>query len=402
MAMGDGELELGVPVARFDDLVGAGSSFELIGPRGVLVARAPHEVRGVLAGVERATADGCWAGGFVAYEAAGGLDEHLETRAAGAGEPFAELPLAWFALFDEARQVPSLRELPPPRPGHAALQWTIDLGAEAHAVDVEAIRARIAAGDTYECNLTTRLRAVALGDPFELYRCLALAQLGSYNAYLDTGRYVVASASPELFFQWDDELLTTRPMKGTAARGSCTQEDEASAARLQASEKDRAENVMIVDLMRNDLGRVASWGSVEVPELWVLEQFPTVWQLTSTVTARPRPGTGLSQIFEALFPSGSVTGAPKRSTMKLIASLEPTSRGLYCGAIGVVAPPGAAWRARFNVAIRTAVVDRRDDVAVYGSGGAITWDSCASDEYRELLVKAAVLGIDPDRSRSSR
>jgi para-aminobenzoate synthetase/4-amino-4-deoxychorismate lyase len=231
------------------------------------------------------------------------------------------------------------------------------------------------------------------GDPLGLYRDLALRQRGAHNAYLDLGRFAVASASPELFAEVraGGEVLL-RPMKGTARRGRHPAEDERRAQELRASPKERAENLMIVDLLRNDVARVADTGSVQVPGLFTVEHFPTVHQLTSDVTARLRPGIGLLELFTALFPSGSVTGAPKRSSMAVLRELEPTPRGVYCGVVGLVGPPSAPVRLRFSVAIRTAVVDRATGTAVYGTGGGITWGSDAAAEHAELLAKAAVLG----------
>jgi para-aminobenzoate synthetase/4-amino-4-deoxychorismate lyase len=229
------------------------------------------------------------------------------------------------------------------------------------------------------------------GDPLELYRDLALNQRGEYNAYLDLGRFAIASASPELFFQRVGDDLLLRPMKGTAARGRTLSEDRQRARALRNSAKERAENVMIVDLIRNDVARVAEIGGVSVLELCRVERYETVLQLTSDIVARLRPGTGLRELFRAVFPSGSVTGAPKASTMALIRELEPTPRGVYCGAIGFVGPPQARVRARFNVAIRTAVVDRDTGRAVYGVGGGITWSSDAAAEHAEVLAKAAIL-----------
>jgi para-aminobenzoate synthetase/4-amino-4-deoxychorismate lyase len=183
-------------------------------------------------------------------------------------------------------------------------------------------------------------------------------------------------------------------MKGTAARGRTTREDLEQSRVLRSSSKEQAENLMIVDLLRNDLSRVAEIGSVVVDELFSLERYPTVWQMTSQVSARVRPGTALLELFRALFPCGSVTGAPKRRTMQLIDDLEPTPRGVYCGAVGLVAPPSAPFRARFNVAIRTVVVDRGTGAAVYGVGGGITWGSEAARERAEVRAKAAVLAHD--------
>jgi para-aminobenzoate synthetase/4-amino-4-deoxychorismate lyase len=180
-------------------------------------------------------------------------------------------------------------------------------------------------------------------------------------------------------------------MKGTAPRGRTPAEDDEQLARLLGSEKERAENLMIVDLLRNDLGQLAEIGSVQVPALFTPERYETVWQLTSDVTARPRAGTGLVDVFRALFPSGSVTGAPKHRTMQLIRELEHEPRGVYCGAVGIVAPPGHDYRASFNVAIRTVSVDRATGTAVFGTGGGITWGSDAAAEHAELLAKAAIL-----------
>ncbi|WP_369130856.1 aminodeoxychorismate synthase component I [Modestobacter roseus] len=372
------------PGARFDDLV-AGTALRCPPPDQVLVARRADEVAGVLAEVERATAAGSWAFGWLAYEAAPGLDPSLPVAEPADDGP----PLAWFGLCGAPEPVPPVAPSPGGRP---PVRWVPDWTDDEHARAVAAVREHIAAGETYQCNLTDRLRARDVGDPARLYADLALAQRGAYNALLDTGRFVVASASPELFFEWDGARLRTRPMKGTAARGRNTAEDATRAAALRASAKEQAENLMIVDLLRNDVARVAEVGSVAVPELFALERYPTVWQLTSEVTGRTRDDVGLVDVLRALFPCGSITGAPKRRTMQLIADLEPRPRGVYCGAVGLVAPPGAApFRARFNVAIRTVVVDRATGAAVYGVGGGITWGSDPGAERAEVRAKAAVL-----------
>jgi para-aminobenzoate synthetase/4-amino-4-deoxychorismate lyase len=200
------------------------------------------------------------------------------------------------------------------------------------------------------------------------------------------------SASPELFFRVEEDRITTRPMKGTAVRGRWDEEDQAIANRLVASEKDRAENAMIVDLMRNDLGRIAEPGSVRATRMFEPERYETVWQLTSTIEARLRRGLHLSDLFRALFPSGSVTGAPKVASMRLISELEDSPRGLYTGSIGYLAPAGRGEpRANFNVAIRTVVLDAETRSAEYGVGGGITHGSSAAREFEELLAKAQVL-----------
>jgi para-aminobenzoate synthetase/4-amino-4-deoxychorismate lyase len=209
---------------------------------------------------------------------------------------------------------------------------------------------------------------------------------------LDLGRFRVLSASPELFFRIDGDRITTKPMKGTAPRGRWSAEDEEIAARLVASSKERAENAMIVDLLRNDLGRICRTGSVEVERMLEAERFETVWQLTSTIEGDLRPEITLLDTFRALFPSGSVTGAPKVLTTRIIADLEDSARGPYCGAIGYLAPPGSGEpRANFNVAIRTVVLDTQTRTAEYGVGGGVTHESSASGEYEEIVAKARVL-----------
>jgi para-aminobenzoate synthetase / 4-amino-4-deoxychorismate lyase len=361
-------------------------------PHRVLVAERPEEVLDVLTEVQRATDSGQWAFGYVAYEAAAGLDPRLAVHAS---TPLG-MPLIWFGLCDEPIPVAPLEEARAAGVGSAvAAAWRPAWTPAGHAGGVREVRERIAAGDTFQCNLTVRMSGRVVGDPFLLYRDLALGQRGAHNAYLDLGRFAVASASPELFFERRGDEVLLRPMKGTARRGRDRDEDRRLAHELRSSPKERAENVMIVDLMRNDIGRIAEIGSVDVPALFTVERYETVLQLTSDVTARLRPGTGLVELFQALFPCGSVTGAPKASSMEIIRSLEPDPRGVYCGAIGLVGPPDAPVRARFNVAIRTAVVDTSSGEALYGTGGGITWDSEPEAEHAEVIAKAAVLAARP-------
>jgi para-aminobenzoate synthetase / 4-amino-4-deoxychorismate lyase len=377
--------------ARFDDLTPGGTSFRLIGPVGVVEARRPQEVADVIAAAEAATQRGLWAGGFVAYEAAPGLDPALAVRARDPDDPFGDLPLAWFALFEgrERTALPEPRD--DGRAGTAAAAWRPSVDRGRYDAAIAAIRSHIAAGDTYQVNHTLRLRSTVTGDDRGLYRDMCFAQRGAYAAYLNAGRYRICSASPELFFELNEGRLTTRPMKGTAPRGRWPAEDEQIAEKLEASVKDRAENAMIVDLLRNDLGRVSRPGSVGWSEVFAAERYETVWQLTSTVAAQLEAGAGLRDVFAALFPSGSVTGAPKVRSMEIIAGLEDSPRGVYCGAVGVLAPPGHEPAARFNVAIRTVTVDADSGAAEYGVGGGITWDSRAGAEYQETVAKARIL-----------
>jgi para-aminobenzoate synthetase/4-amino-4-deoxychorismate lyase len=374
--------------ARFDDLTGTEPSFRLLEPVGTLEATRIDEVRPVIAAAEAAAARGLWVAGFVAYEAAPGLDPALVVRSRDPGDPLAALPLAWFGMF-AGRQETSL---PVPAPDGPAddTAWRPSVDRATYDRAIARIREHIAAGDTYQVNHTLRLWALLRGDPRGLYRDLCYAQRGRYAAFLSLGRYRVCSASPELFLRLDGDRIVTRPMKGTAPRGRWLAEDEAVRARLQGSVKDRAENAMIVDLLRNDLGRIGR--DVRWSDVFEAERFETVWQLTSTVEATLRPGAGLADVFAALFPCGSVTGAPKVATMGIVAALEDSPRGVYCGTVGYLSPAGAPGpRARFNVAIRTVTHDAETGAAEYGVGGGITWDSRADAEYDETVAKARVL-----------
>ncbi|WP_218974743.1 chorismate-binding protein [Streptomyces sp. NP160] len=377
-------------------------------PRRVVAAHELDQVVPALQEVQAAVAAGSWAVGLVAYEAGAALDRALVARA-----PDRRLPLVWFALVDAPVEVPVVGQPDPAAgpPGWSAGPWAPSTTAEEHAAAVAGVRERIARGETYQVNLTLQLSAPFSGDPEALYADLVHAQRGDHGALLDLRPHgvdaVVASASPEAFFSvvedhdGDDgpdgrlrRRVVTRPMKGTAPRGRSAAEDALALGRLTSSAKERAENVMIVDLLRNDLHRVCDAGSVEVTELLAAQTYPTVHQVVSTVEGRLREGTSTLDLFRALFPCGSVTGAPKASTARAIAELERTPRGVYCGAVGWLAPPGEPVAARFSVAIRTAVVTggTQGPTVSYGTGSGVTWGSRAGAEHREVLAKAAVLG----------
>ena len=249
-----------------------------------------------------------------------------------------------------------------------------------------AIRRKIAAGETYQVNYSFRLRAPFRGDFGALAAALLAAGQTRYGAYLDLGDHALCSLSPELFFRRAGERIVCRPMKGTAPRAATPAADRRIADELQQSAKNRAENIMIVDMVRNDLGRIALPGSIRASKLFALERHATLWQLTSTVSAKTR--ATWPEVFRALFPCASITGAPKVQTAKIIAGLESAPRGIYTGAIGFIAPDG---RAQFNVAIRTLHLDRRRARLEYGTGAGITWDSRAADEWQECRTKALAL-----------
>jgi para-aminobenzoate synthetase / 4-amino-4-deoxychorismate lyase len=382
-------------------------------PREFVTARSLEEVTLGLRRVEQAIVqDGLYAAGFVSYEAAPVFDGSLVVNDDD------QFPLLWFGLYEGVEEV----ELPAPDalndtagaltssrlcvagnpafplgPADAlsrlqvgAPDWQASVRREEFDEAMARIKALIRSGDTYQVNYTYRLRAQFAGNPWNLFLRLVAAQDPPYGTFLDTGEWVICSASPELFFRLDGTRIECRPMKGTAARGRTQAEDLAQAQALQASEKERAENVMIVDMVRHDLGRVAQTGSVKVASLFDVERYPTIWQMTSTVEAQTEAGLG--EIFQALFPVASVTGAPKVRTMQIIADLEPLPRRLYTGALGFFAP---GRRAQFNVVIRTLLVNRKTGCAEYGVGSGITWDSDPESEWQECRAKARILAPQP-------
>ena len=353
-------------------------------PVRVVCVKEPGDVLAALHEVETAVSThNLYAAGFLSYEASAAFG--LSVHSAGDDAP----PPLWFGLYERPRppRFQATESRQPRRSGGYQLgEWQPAIGQETYQSAIKSIKTQIAVGNTYQVNYTFPLKTSFQGEPWGLFSDLALAQNGGYAAYVDTGRHVVCSASPELFFRRDGDVLTAKPMKGTAVRGQTPAEDDENAAWLQQSEKNRAENVMIVDMIRNDMGRVAETGSVQVPRLFDVERYPTVLQMTSTVTAKTK--ASLTEIFQAMYPCASITGAPKVNTMKIIRELEPEPRGVYTGAIGYIAPDGVA---QFNVAIRTVTVDRERETAVYNVGSGVIWDSDAQEEYEECLLKAKVL-----------
>jgi para-aminobenzoate synthetase/4-amino-4-deoxychorismate lyase len=354
-------------------------------PREILEAHQPGQIRQLLDTVHSHALQGRWCVGYLRYEAAAAFDPAMRVHAA-------EGPLAWFAIHDDALPWPDAEEGDPP--GDVTLAWDAPLSRRDFDEALGRIHEAIANGEAYQVNFTQMLRAslrvqsgMSQGAASRrLFDALQRAQPGGYAAWIDTGEEQVLSVSPELFFDWRGGRLLARPMKGTAARGATGVEDDARAQALRASAKERAENVMIVDLLRNDMSRVAEPFSVRVERLFNVAALPTVWQMTSDIEARTRSGTTLADVFAALFPCGSVTGAPKLSAMRLIHELEGAARGIYCGAVGVVQPGGAAT---FNVPIRT--VTMKSGVASCGIGSGITADARAEGEWQEWRHKRAFL-----------
>lgn len=376
------------PCALFEDNQGGGGARLFIDPERHLCAWRPDEVPGLFAETERLAGEGHWIALAASYELGYALNPRLEALLPSLPRPLLE---AWVwrrcerldgAEF-EAALAGALTQLPAAErvSGVAALDPTLDPAA--HARGIAAIQQRIAAGDCYQINYTFPLKGRIYGDPLALYARLRQAQPVRYGALLRHERGALLSRSPELFVERCGDRLRSRPMKGTAPLG------EAEA--LRNSEKDRAENLMIVDLLRNDMARLCPPGGVRVEELFRIEDYASLHQMTSTITASPCTAS-LADVFAALFPCGSITGAPKIRAMELIRELEPTARGLYCGALGWIAPDGDFC---FNVPIRTLEIEPSGDFSM-GLGGGIVADSVAASEYAECLTKGRFLsGLGP-------
>jgi para-aminobenzoate synthetase/4-amino-4-deoxychorismate lyase len=347
-------------------------------PLEVVRADAIGQVDAAFAKLEEALAAGRHAAGYFSYE----LGYALERRLVPLMPSSRNVPLLWFGIFADCEFGGGCADesAPSVHAGRLVHEWD----EARYTASFERIRALIAAGDLYQANLSYRARFVFVGEPYAFYRELRSRARARHCAFIDDGERQIVSISPELFFDISPAgVVRTRPMKGTAARGTTTEEDSAARARLAASEKERAENLMIVDLVRNDLSRIAIPGSVEVENLFEVETYPTVHQLVSTVAARLAPRMRVETIVRALFPCGSVTGAPKIRAMEVIREIETSPRGVYCGAIGYFAPDGSA---AFNVAIRTLTISGGN--GELGIGGAIVFDSRARAEYEECRVKA--------------
>lgn len=352
-------------------------------PHKVIIAHTIEEVLPSFQLIQDAIDDGYYAAGFLSYESASAFDPAYRVKEEHS------MPLLWFGIFSEPQHM-SLSSTGT----YSLTKWNSSVSMDEYRESIMSIKQSIENGDTYQTNYTIRLNSQFHGDDIALFQKLKKAQASNYCAYINTGEHSILSASPELFFRLEGDQVTARPMKGTIERGKSFAEDEANASWLYQSEKNRAENVMIVDLLRNDLGILAEPGTVHVPKLFEIEQYPTVHQMTSTIAAKISENIQLVDIFKALFPCGSITGAPKISTIEIISNLEKSPREVYCGAIGYITPNQEAI---FNVPIRTVVVDQKTGNATYGVGGGITWDSTAEGEYHEVLAKASLLEEDrPD------
>ena len=361
------------------DFRALGERYTFTQPIKELKTRNVAEVADLLAQVESFQEQGYYVVGYVSYEAAPAFEEKLAVHKA----PLLGEYLLYFTVHDSVETSPiplTYDEVDLPS------NWQEDTSAADYEKAIAQIHHHLRQGDTYQVNYTVQLKQDLSANPFAIYNRMVVEQEAGYNAYVEHDEMAVISMSPELFFEQNCHELTTRPMKGTTQRGMTDQEDLEQASWLEQDSKNRSENMMIVDLLRNDMNRISEVGSEHVERLCQVEQYSTVWQMTSTIKSWLREDVDLVEIFRSLFPCGSITGAPKIATMEIIKELEPRPRGVYCGTIGLLLPNG---RRIFNVAIRT--IQLHQGRAIYGVGGGITWDSTWESEYREIHQKSAVL-----------
>ena len=337
------------------------------------------EVKPLLDELEAYQNEGYYAVGYVSYEAAPAFETKFEVI----DDPLMSEYLLYFTIHESVQTEPIPLTY---KPITLPKTWQELTSAEEYKAAIEHIHHHIRQGDTYQVNYTVQLQQNITADPFAIYNRLVVEQNAHYNAFIQHDDVSIISVSPELFFKKDGDGLTTRPMKGTRNRGLTTETDLAQARWLAQDQKNRSENMMIVDLLRNDMNRISKIGSENVKSLCLVEQYSTIWQMTSTIETQLLPNSSLGDIFQALFPCGSITGAPKIATMAIIKNVEKQARGVYCGAIGILLPNGPTI---FNVAIRT--LQMQGNKAIYGVGGGITWDSKWEAEYEETKQKSAVL-----------
>lgn len=377
-----------------DNLTPGGRSLLFVEPREIIMCEEPSGWAAAARRIEAALAAGRHVAGFASYE----LGYALEPKLAALMPAARDTPLLHFGVFDEARPLGRAEVrgfLEQAKQGeHALVNIETSVDRSRYAADFRKIQEYIRAGDIYQVNYTFGLGFDFEGDPISLYLALRRMQPVAHGGIVHGDGFTVLSLSPELFFELKDGVVTTRPMKGTARRAPTLARDEEVRAGLAADEKSRAENLMIVDLLRNDFSRIAEVGSVRVPELFTVETYRTLHQMTSTVTARLRRAVGFEELFRGVFPCGSITGAPKIRAMQIVRELESGPRGVYTGAIGYLAPDSEA---RFNVAIRTVML--RAGKGQMGIGSGLVADSDCDAEWRECLLKAEFLTAPQDPFR---
>jgi para-aminobenzoate synthetase/4-amino-4-deoxychorismate lyase len=363
-------------------------SFAFTEPQRVISCYQSREVIPALREIEHEVSAGNYMAGYIAFEAWYAFEGKIQYSSEGS-------PLLWFGIYNKAEVVEKAsaasRKKPDPLPTVNIANIQFSMTKDRYQDAVRKIKEYIARGDTYQVNLTMKAAFNLDGSPVDLYETLSYQQHVRYAAYLNLGRQIILSFSPELFFRSQGDHIILRPMKGTIRRGRTRGEDAILSEQLRRSAKDQSENLMIVDMLRNDVGRIAEPGSVEVSSLYEIEQYDTLFQMTSTIEAQKKPRLPLTELFQALIPPGSVVGAPKIRTLEIINELEEKPRDVYTGVIGFIAPHNEMV---FNVAIRTVVVDRETGRGSMGVGSGIVIDSSPEKEYEECLLKARFL-TDP-------
>lgn len=364
---------------NFIDHKGNFNPLQFTKPIQILTAQTISEIMPCMKAIQQAIKDGFYAAGYISYEAAPAFNKALPVKEGNI------MPLLWFGIFNE----PVHQKLEHTNKNYSYKEdWNPTVSVDDYNNNFNHIQRFIKDHQTQQVNYTIAFESQFPGDPVSLYKQLEDAQSANYTAYLDIGDFSVVSASPELFFHLKNREITTKPMKGTIGRGRTYQDDMQQAEWLRNSKKDQTENKHIIDLMCSELEDIAIPETIRVPDLYAIEKYPTVYQMTSTVTAQIQEHIELIDIFRALFPCGSITGIPKEETMSIITKLETNPREVYCGAIGYITPNHEAI---FNVPIRTVLIDKENKKAQYGVGGAITKDSKKENEYQEVLIKTRLL-----------
>lgn len=369
---------------------GAGATL-FSAPIKIIAAEQKNDIDRAFAAMEQARGEGFYLAGFMTYELGYFLERKLENIHLKSASHCESSPLLWFGVFERATALSPQRAdafLAALRRGPCQVENLHPSMDEAtYCQAIEKVRDYITAGDSYQVNYAFKHFFDFKGDEIALYQQLRQRQPVAHGALINTGAHRILSLSPELFIRSEQGMLSTRPMKGTIRRGTNIEEDHGNRLFLQQDLKSKAENLIIVDLLRNDLSRVAEVGSVEVQELFTVETYKSLHQMTSHITARRRKDISTQDLIKNLFPCGSITGAPKIRTMEIIHELEQEARGPYTGSIGCISPEGDSY---FNVAIRTLVIDR-NNAGEMGIGGGIVYDSNATDEYQECLLKGHFL-----------
>ena len=337
-----------------------------------------HNLNEVKSLLEEASKSGLYAAGFISYEASSAFDDvykHKQNK---------DFPLLSMGLY---KSPVILKELPDIEENNYSISELIpSIGKQNFLDKIAKIKLNIEAGNTYQVNYTYRLNGKFKGDCYQFFKHLIDNQNAKYASYISTNNWSICSASPELFFSLKSNILITKPMKGTARRGKNSKEDIYQSKQLRNSKKNQAENIMIVDMLRNDIGKIADNGTISTVKTFELERYPTLWQMTSTIKGVVR--CKVPEIMKALFPCASITGAPKIKTMEIIDNIECSSRDVYTGSIGYIHPNNDAL---FNVAIRTAIINKKNSKIVYSVGSGIVWDSDGEEEYLETQMKANIL-----------